>query len=235
VRPLIVPAIVALVIHAVALSFQPPWSQPMMTVPESRAVTIRLVQQPPPEPAAVEPVAPLKVAAPKAVIPLAPLTLQKEVRPEPAPRPEPEKIPTPPVNQIEPSPARHLNETVPENDVVPKDEVAPPPLMETAAINTTPAPETVLIQASVPLYHLNPPPTYPRVARRRNYQGTVLLDVLVDPQGQPTQVKIARSSGHTILDRSAAKPVRNWRFEPARRGDQTIEMWVQVPVRFELQ
>jgi periplasmic protein TonB len=36
------------------------------------------------------------------------------------------------------------------------------------------------------------------------------------------------------LDRSALSAVRRWRFEPARRGAQPIETWVQVPVRFEL-
>lgn len=234
-RPLIVPAIAAVAIHAVALAFHLPWSQPMMTIPESRAVTIRLVQQQLPEPAVVKPVAPLNVPTPKAVIPLAPLALKKDPRPKPVTLPEPQNVPTPTVSKIEPSPAELPIEPAANDDLALEDEVAPPPVVRTAAISTDPAPEAAQIQASVPLYHLNPPPTYPRLARRRYYHGTVLLDVLVDPQGQPTQVKIARSSGHTILDRSAVKSVRNWRFEPARRGDQTIEMWVQVPVRFELE
>lgn len=228
------PAIAALVIHAVALSLQPPWSQPVMTVPESRAVTIRLVQQPPPEHLAVEPVAPIRVPAPKAVKPLAPLALQKKVRPEPAPRPAPQMLPTPPFKPVEPLPAQPITGPAVEAESPPVDDITPGPAVEAAAIGTQPAPEAARIQASVPLYHLNPPPKYPRVARRRNYQGTVLLDVLVAPQGNPAQVKIARSSGHQILDRAAVETVRDWRFQPARRGEQPIEMWVQVPVRFEL-
>jgi protein TonB len=87
----------------------------------------------------------------------------------------------------------------------------------------------------VPLYDLNPPPVYPWVARRRHYQGTVLLDVRVTAQGIVAEVKVARSSGYPVLDRSALKSVRRWRFEPARRGSRPIETWVQVPVRFELE
>jgi TonB family protein len=79
----------------------------------------------------------------------------------------------------------------------------------------------------VPLYDLNPPPVYPRVARRRNYQGTVLLDVRVTAQGTVAEVKVARSSGYSVLDTSALSSVRNWRFEPARRGSRPIETWVQ--------
>ncbi|MDA8139469.1 MAG: energy transducer TonB [Desulfobacteraceae bacterium] len=90
------------------------------------------------------------------------------------------------------------------------------------------------IQASVPLYEQNPVPVYPDAARRRNSQGTVLLDVLVDPQGRAAQVKMHQSSGFAMLDRSALNAVRQWRFEPARRLGQAVEMWVRVPVRFEL-
>lgn len=117
---------------------------------------------------------------------------------------------------------------------------------EVDPLPATPAPNTQEMQerhitdqaavtASVPLYHLNPPPVYPAVARRRNYEGTVVIDVLVDRQGRAAQVKIAHSSGYEILDRSALNSVKQWRFEPGRRFGQPVEMWVQVPVRFALE
>jgi len=40
--------------------------------------------------------------------------------------------------------------------------------------------ETPVVREAVPLYKVNPPPEYPRLARKRGYQGTVVLDVLVD-------------------------------------------------------
>ncbi len=93
-------------------------------------------------------------------------------------------------------------------------------------------PEPVI--TSVPRYDLNPPIAYPAPARRRNLEGTVVLDVLVTAEGRPAQVEVARSSGHAILDRSAAEAVRRWRFDPARQGESPIAMWVQVPVRYAL-
>ncbi|MCF8080788.1 MAG: energy transducer TonB [Desulfobacterales bacterium] len=90
-----------------------------------------------------------------------------------------------------------------------------------------------LIEAR-PLYRRNPPPDYPRLARRRGYQGTVVLDVLVDKTGRVKEVKVEESSGHGSLDRAAKQAVKRWRFTPGRRGDDPMDMWVKVPVRFEL-
>ena len=91
-----------------------------------------------------------------------------------------------------------------------------------------------MVTVSYPLYDENPPIRYPSLARRRNYQGTVMLNVLVSPLGRAETVTVERSSGHTILDRHAVESVSGWRFEPARRGGTAIAMWVRVPVRYEL-
>lgn len=87
---------------------------------------------------------------------------------------------------------------------------------------------------ATPNYKKNSAPPYPLLARRRNYEGTVLLDVLVRMDGTVGQIRLARSSGHTSLDRSARKAVKQWRFHPGKRGDKAIEMWVTIPIRFQL-
>jgi periplasmic protein TonB len=83
-------------------------------------------------------------------------------------------------------------------------------------------------------YLANPPPEYPLSARRLGLEGTVTLRVLVSPEGLPDAIDIRRSSGSSVLDRSALKAVRAWRFAPARRGDTPVASWVEVPVRFRL-
>jgi protein TonB len=87
---------------------------------------------------------------------------------------------------------------------------------------------------AVPLYKRNPPPVYPRRAKRRGYEGVVVLEILVNKQGRPAEIKIVTSSGYGVLDRAAERAVRQWVFEPATRGEEKIAMWVQVPVRFQL-
>ena len=87
---------------------------------------------------------------------------------------------------------------------------------------------------AIPLYKVNPPPEYPRTARRRGLQGTVMLSVLVNESGQVENIWVFTSSGYRLLDNAALKAVRNWLFEPGKIGERNAEMWVKVPVRFEL-
>lgn len=84
-------------------------------------------------------------------------------------------------------------------------------------------------------YLRNPPPPYPQAARRNGEEGTVMLRVLVDPEGAPVQVVLDKSSGSSLLDSAAVDAVRSWRFVPARRGRQNVEGWVRVPIVFRLE
>ena len=77
-------------------------------------------------------------------------------------------------------------------------------------------------------------PSYPSSARRLGVQGTTMLRVHVLADGRIGDVDIEESAGHRDLDQAAADAVRRWRFEPARRGDEAVAMWVRVPVEFRL-
>lgn len=80
----------------------------------------------------------------------------------------------------------------------------------------------------------NPKPHYPPVSRSKGEQGTVLLKVCVAAAGNVDSVEIAKSSGYTRLDRSAADTVERWRFYPARKGGQPVALCYQLPIRFSL-
>jgi protein TonB len=86
-----------------------------------------------------------------------------------------------------------------------------------------------------PLYRDNPVPVYPALARRRQWQGTVVLEVLVKADGLVAELSVEQGSGHRVLDEAALAAVRNWRFTPGRQGRQPVAMKVLVPVRFGLQ
>lgn len=62
-----------------------------------------------------------------------------------------------------------------------------------------------------------------------------MLKVLVLSNGRPDVVEIAESSGHPRLDEAARKAVRNWRFVPARRGEEAVDSWLRVPIVFHLE
>jgi len=87
---------------------------------------------------------------------------------------------------------------------------------------------------AVPLYRYNPPPVYPKTAKRRGYQGTVILEILVTIDGKVSDLRILESSGYGILDKAAKKSAEKWFFEPGFEGNKKVEMWVEVPVTFKL-
>ena len=86
-----------------------------------------------------------------------------------------------------------------------------------------------------PSYGFTPRPGYPAVAIRRGYEGSVLLNVHVLPNGKPEEVTIFKSSGLKVLDNAALKAVKKWRFVPAQRGFKAVSSWVKVPIEFRLE
>ena len=92
-----------------------------------------------------------------------------------------------------------------------------------------------LLTLARPRYDQNPKPPYPRIARRRGYEGVVVLKVEILSDGRVGEVLTKRSSGHPILDRSALKTVKKWKFIPAKRGEELIRVWAEIPIKFQLE
>jgi protein TonB len=75
---------------------------------------------------------------------------------------------------------------------------------------------------------------YPPTALRTRQQGEVLLNVLVDANGNVQRVEIARSSGHADLDGAARDAVQRAHFKPVLRDGRAIAAWGTVPIEFRL-
>lgn len=101
-----------------------------------------------------------------------------------------------------------------------------PPVEARPVIETPPRHDVAYLQ--------NPAPDYPVLSRRRREEGTVYLQVWVSESGNPDKIQIARSSGFTRLDEAARQTVMQWRFVPARRGNNEIDAEVTVPIVFRL-
>lgn len=80
----------------------------------------------------------------------------------------------------------------------------------------------------------NPRPDYPRAAREAGWEGTVVLQVLVLPDGTAGNVTLHKTSGYSILDEAALNAVKGWQFIPAMDGNFAIKSMVRMPVRFDL-
>jgi len=91
------------------------------------------------------------------------------------------------------------------------------------------------LKKALPRYGRNPKPAYPEAARKRGYEGKVILSVLVLKDGSPQSVRVIKGSGYKILDDAATEAVASWKFIPAFLGEEPVEMEVEVPILFKLE
>ncbi len=189
-------------------------------------LTVRLTEVPQVAERIADPLPDIVREAPKPSVPRKPLQRRPPAR---------AKSPTAVAALSPPAPvATEQPITSPPTDVhaEPADVPDPAPTQESTHVARS-APALVPPTFSA-AYLKNPPPEYPALARRRGQEGLVLLRVRVSESGSPAEVRIAESSGSTLLDNAALEAVERWSFVPARRGDQPIPAWVEVPVRFRL-
>ena len=86
---------------------------------------------------------------------------------------------------------------------------------------------------SAPRVLYMPDPEYSEQARKAKYEGTVVLWLIVGPDGRPHDIRVSRSLG-LGLDEKAIEAVRLWKFEPARKNGQPVAVQINVEVDFRL-
>ena len=80
----------------------------------------------------------------------------------------------------------------------------------------------------------NPHPTYPLIARKKGWEGRVVLQTDVDKQGNVKFIRILESSGFKVLDDISIKTLKKWKFKPAKLGNKFVDDVVDIPVKFIL-
>ena len=79
-----------------------------------------------------------------------------------------------------------------------------------------------------------PNPPYTEEARKARFQGTVLLQITILPDGRTSDVRVLRGVGMG-LDESALQTVRTWRFKPLiGPGNRPVPVDTPVEVTFRL-
>jgi protein TonB len=164
-----------------------------------------------------------------------PVPLPMVAQPQPVPRPVMRRQPVPPAPVAAPS-ERAITAPPPEPvapvAVDPAPVQAPPAPPAVAAPEPKAVPEPVVPPRSDAAHLNNPAPAYPPISRRLGEQGRVQLDVYILADGSVGEVKLKRSSGYPRLDQAALEAVRQWRYQPARRGSEAIPFWYVQPLTF---
>jgi protein TonB len=86
---------------------------------------------------------------------------------------------------------------------------------------------------SQPRLIYGPEPEFSDEARKAKYQGVVLLQVVVGPEGETHGIRVAQSLGMG-LDEKAIEAIRQWKFEPSRKEGVPIAVVVDIEVNFHL-
>lgn len=179
----------------------------------------------PPRPLKVIEVALLPPPPPK-VTPKPPEPPKPEPKARPKAKPEPRPL-------LQPQPAEErIMEQAPEPAPLAVAPSPPAPVTEAPPKAVEPAVEAPRFNAA---YLNNPPPAYPLLARRRGIEGRVLVRAEVQADGSCSRAELKKTSGSDLLDQAALEAVRKWHFVPAKKGNQAITAWVEVPITFKLE
>lgn len=179
--------------------------------------------------------APIQAPAPAAVKEVTTVIDWKERKKEPPPLPPPPPqervVRTRPTEHPQPVPLPQ-QELIVDQPPAPVDAGLPPAVEDIGTPNTFDTAETAIAAL---MTRVAPPPPYPALAEKRRLQGTVVLMILVDAEGNPVDVTVEQSSGSSLLDEAARKFVKaRWRFVPAQAGGVAVSAYARVPIRFSL-
>jgi TonB family protein len=96
------------------------------------------------------------------------------------------------------------------------------------------APQSVRVSQGVMagLLVIKVPPEYPPDAKNQHIQGVVLLRVIVDREGNVSNIQLI--SGHPLLAPAAIEAVKQWKYRPFLLNGSPVEVETQVQVNFTL-
>ncbi len=149
------------------------------------------------------------------------------------PKQRAKKVPIPDPTPDEPEPIRLPDDIdqpeidMPDTDIIFGIPEGPPPAEPEGPIR-------VGGDVAPPVKITSPPPQYTEIARKARVQGVVIVEAIIDKQGNVTNVKILKGLPMG-LDTAAADAVKKWRFEPATLNGKPVAVIYNLTVNFRLQ
>jgi TonB family protein len=162
--------------------------------------------------------------APTAPAPAPAAATSEQAPPRPAPAEAASQPPPPapqPAAQKEPEPPKIQEKAAPPEPEAPRAKVGE---LVDAGPGVSP-PQLVSV----------PKPGYPPMARTLRVEGTVVLSVLVDENGQVQDVRIAEPIRQNVgLNEAALSAARSVRYKPATKDGVRVKMWTRLRIPFRL-
>jgi TonB family protein len=148
-------------------------------------------------------------------------------------KPKTVKVPIPDPTPDEPEPVRQLDTSDEIPQVVPDDAIfgvpeAPPPPPEPQG------PIRVGGQIKEPKRAFYVQPAYPEIARKARIEGAVILECVIDKEGNVKDIKVLKGLPMGLTE-AAVDAVKQWRYVPSTLNNRPIEVLMTVTVTFRLQ
>jgi TonB family protein len=107
--------------------------------------------------------------------------------------------------------------------------------MAALAQDATPAgpPYRVGDQVSRPEIISSTRPVYTELARRARVTGTVILEAIINEQGDVENVRVLKGQPMG-LDQAAVEAVKTWKFKPAMKDGKPVKVYYVLTVNFQL-
>ena len=77
------------------------------------------------------------------------------------------------------------------------------------------------------------PPVYTQEARKAQVTGVVVVEAIIDEQGNVTDVKVLQGLPMG-LDQAALEAVKNWKFKPATLDGQPVKVYYTLTVNYTM-
>jgi protein TonB len=84
-----------------------------------------------------------------------------------------------------------------------------------------------------PVARVKTPPPYPSDERRNGISGTVLVDFIVDSDGNVVNATAVKGDNRNF-EQAAVQAVSKWKFKPGRKANRAVNTHMQIPIVFSL-
>ncbi len=77
-------------------------------------------------------------------------------------------------------------------------------------------------------------PEYPEIARKAGVEGQVIMQIVVDEEGNVLQADVVFAQPAGIFEEAAVKAMLQWKFKPAKQRDKAIKVRMGQRMDFSL-
>lgn len=73
---------------------------------------------------------------------------------------------------------------------------------------------------------------YPSSASKDGIQGYVVVNLLIDTDGNVEMVKVLESQPSGVFDDAATSGVKHWKFSPGKNKGKPVKLWAKQKIKF---